>query len=84
MQEAVPVGQGAMAAIIALATDKIKEICADVEAKTGTACQAVNFNCPGQVVIAGATEAVQQACDAMKEAGAKRAILMHPAADRLK
>lgn len=95
MQEAVPVGQGAMAAIIALATDKIKEICADVEAKTGTACQAVNFNCPGQVVIAGATEAVQQACDAMKEAGAKRAImlpvsapfhstLMQPAADRLK
>ncbi|WP_432641717.1 ACP S-malonyltransferase [Acidaminococcus sp.] len=95
MQEAVPVGQGAMAAIIALATDKIKEICADVEAKTGSACQAVNFNCPGQVVIAGATEAVQQACDAMKEAGAKRAImlpvsapfhstLMQPAADRLK
>ena len=95
MQEAVPVGQGAMAAIIALATDKIKEICADVEAKTGTACQAVNFNCPGQVVIAGATEAVQNACDAMKAAGAKRAILlpvsapfhstlMQPAADRLK
>lgn len=95
MQEAVPVGQGAMAAIIALATDKIREICADVEKKTGKACQAVNFNCPGQVVIAGATEAVQKACDAMKEAGAKRAILlpvsapfhstlMQPAADRLK
>ncbi|WP_071142365.1 ACP S-malonyltransferase [Acidaminococcus timonensis] len=95
MQEAVPVGQGAMAAIIALATDKIREICADVEKETGKACQAVNFNCPGQVVIAGATEAVQKACDAMKEAGAKRAILlpvsapfhstlMQPAADRLK
>lgn len=95
MQEAVPVGQGAMAAIIALATDKIREICADVEKKTGKACQPVNFNCPGQVVIAGATEAVQQACDALKEAGAKRAILlpvsapfhstlMQPAADRLK
>ncbi|WP_303814079.1 ACP S-malonyltransferase [Acidaminococcus timonensis] len=95
MQEAVPVGQGAMAAIIALATDKIREICADVEAKTGKACQPVNFNCPGQVVIAGATEAVQQACKALKEAGAKRAImlpvsapfhstLMQPAADRLK
>lgn len=95
MQEAVPVGQGAMAAIIALATDKIKEICADVEKETGKACQAVNFNCPGQVVIAGATEAVQNACDAMKAAGAKRAILlpvsapfhstlMQPAADRLK
>lgn len=95
MQEAVPVGQGAMAAIIALATDKIREICADVEKETGKACQAVNFNCPGQVVIVGATEAVQKACDAMKEAGAKRAILlpvsapfhstlMQPAADRLK
>lgn len=95
MQEAVPVGQGAMAAIIALATDKIKEICADVEKETGKACQAVNFNCPDQVVIAGATEAVQNACDAMKAAGAKRAILlpvsapfhstlMQPAADRLK
>lgn len=95
MQEAVPVGQGAMAAIIALATDKIREICAEVEKETGKACQAVNFNCPGQVVIAGATEAVQKACDAMQEAGAKRAILlpvsapfhstlMQPAADRLK
>ena len=95
MQEAVPVGQGAMAAIIALATDKIREICADVEKETGKAYQAVNFNCPGQVVIAGATEAVQKACDAMQEAGAKRAILlpvsapfhstlMQPAADRLK
>ncbi|WP_289050631.1 ACP S-malonyltransferase [uncultured Acidaminococcus sp.] len=95
MQEAVPVGQGAMAAIIALAADKIREICADVEKETGKACQAVNFNCPGQVVIAGATEAVQKACDAMQEAGAKRAILlpvsapfhstlMQPAADRLK
>ena len=95
MQEAVPVGQGAMAAIIALATDKIREICAEVEKETGKACQAVNFNCPGQVVIAGATEAVQKACDAMKEAGAQRAILlpvsapfhstlMQPAADRLK
>ncbi|WP_317303541.1 ACP S-malonyltransferase [Acidaminococcus timonensis] len=95
MQEAVPVGQGAMAAIIALATDKIREICADVEKETGKACQAVNFNCPGQVVIAGATEAVQKACDVMKEVGAKRAILlpvsapfhstlMQPAADRLK
>ena len=95
MQEAVPVGQGAMAAIIALATDKIREICADVEKETGKACQAVNFNCPGQVVIAGATEAVKEACEALKAAGAKRAImlpvsapfhstLMQPAADRLK
>lgn len=95
MQEAVPVGEGAMAAIIALDTDTIKTICADVEKRTGKAVQAVNFNCPGQVVIAGATEAVQEAADLMKKAGAKRAMmlavsapfhstLMQPAADRLK
>ncbi len=95
MQEAVPVGKGAMAAIIALDTDTIKTICADVEKRTGKAVQAVNFNCPGQVVIAGATEAVQEAADLMKKAGAKRAMmlavsapfhstLMQPAADRLK
>lgn len=94
MQEAVPVGEGAMAAIIALATDKIEEICTQVSQETGKPVQAVNFNCPGQVVIAGSTEAVQKAADAMKEAGAKRAILlpvsapfhstlMQPAADRL-
>lgn len=95
MQEAVPVGEGAMAAIIALDTDTIKTICADVEKRTGKAVQAVNFNCPGQVVIAGATEAVQEAADLMKKACAKRAMmlavsapfhstLMQPAADRLK
>lgn len=95
MQEAVPVGQGAMAAIIALDTAKIREICADIQEKRNEAVQPVNFNCPGQVVIAGATEAVKEACEALKAAGAKRAImlpvsapfhstLMQPAADRLK
>lgn len=94
MQEAVPVGEGAMAAIISLATDKIEEICAKVSSETGKPVEAVNFNCPGQVVIAGSTEAVQKAADALKEAGAKRAImlpvsapfhstLMQPAAERL-
>lgn len=95
MQEAVPVGQGAMAAIIALDADKIREICAQIQDKRKEAVQPVNFNCPGQVVIAGATEAVKEACEALKAAGAKRAILlpvsapfhstlMQPAADRLK
>ena len=95
MQEAVPVGQGAMAAIIALDTARIREICAEIQERRGEAVQPVNFNCPGQVVIAGATEAVKEACDALKAAGAKRAILlpvsapfhstlMQPAADRLK
>ena len=94
MQEAVPVGQGAMAAIIALDTEKIKEICKEVQDRTGLAVQPVNFNCPGQVVIAGATDAVREASEALRAAGAKRAIvlpvsapfhstLMQPAADRL-
>lgn len=94
MQEAVPVGEGSMAAVLGLEADKIVEICRNVEAESGEAVQAVNFNCPGQVVIAGAVNAVNKAIDALKEAGAKRAILlpvsapfhstlMQPAADRL-
>ena len=94
MQEAVPVGKGAMAAIIGLDTGKIEEICQNVQEKMGKAVQAVNYNCPGQIVIAGATEAVQKAADELKEAGAKRAMLlavsapfhstlMQPAADKL-
>ncbi len=79
MQEAVPLGEGGMAAILGLAEDKIKAVCADISAKGGTV-QAVNFNCPGQIVIAGSTKAVEEAAAAMKEAGAKRAILLHVSA----
>ncbi|MDR3589656.1 MAG: ACP S-malonyltransferase [Negativicutes bacterium] len=93
MQEAVPLGEGGMAAILGLDRDQIIAICNDVQAKFGPV-QAVNFNCPGQVVIAGATKAVEQASEALKAAGAKRAIplpvsapfhssLMKPAAERL-
>ena len=95
MQEAVPVGEGAMAAVMGLTPDEIVAICQKVEADCGEAVQAVNFNCPGQVVIAGATKAVEKASEALKAAGAKRAIplpvsapfhstLMKPAAERLK
>ena len=95
MQEAVPVGEGAMAAVIGLTPDEIVAVCQNVEAECGEAVQAVNFNCPGQVVIAGATKAVDKAAEALKAAGAKRAILlpvsapfhstlMNPAAERLK
>ena len=95
MQEAVPVGEGAMAAVMGLTPDEITEICQKVEEECGEAVQAVNFNCPGQVVIAGATKAVEKAGVALKAAGAKRAIplpvsapfhstLMKPAAERLK
>ena len=95
MQEAVPVGEGAMAAVMGLTPDEITEICQKVEEECGEAVQAVNFNCPGQVVIAGAAKAVERAGVALKAAGAKRAIplpvsapfhstLMKPAAERLK
>lgn len=93
MQEAVPLGEGSMAAILALPREEVITICAEVDATVGSV-QAVNFNCPGQIVIAGATKAVEIAAEKMKAAGAKRAVilpvsapfhsrLMEPAALRL-
>lgn len=94
MQEAVPVGEGSMAAVLGLESQQIVDICRNIEAESGEAVQAVNFNCPGQVVIAGAVGAVNKAIEALKAAGAKRAILlpvsapfhstlMQPASERL-
>lgn len=91
MQQAVPEGQGAMAAILMLDDDAVRAACAQV----GGIVQAVNFNAPGQVVIAGEKAAVERAMEACKEKGAKRAVLlpvsapfhstlMRPAADKLK
>jgi [acyl-carrier-protein] S-malonyltransferase len=92
MQEAVPEGQGAMAAILGLDDDAARAACA--EAAQGEAVQAVNFNAPGQVVIAGHKNAVARAIEACKSRGAKRAMplpvsapfhssLMQPAAGKL-
>lgn len=92
MQSAVPQGVGAMAAILGLGDEQVKNICA--EAAQGEVVEAVNFNSPGQVVIAGNTAAVERAMAAAKEAGAKRALLlpvsvpshcslMKPAAEKL-
>lgn len=92
MQQAVPAGQGGMAAIIGLEDDQVREVCAT--AAEGDVLQAVNFNAPGQVVIAGSAAAIERATVQMKEAGAKRAMplpvsipahssLMSPAAERL-
>ncbi|MDO8343075.1 MAG: ACP S-malonyltransferase [Cellvibrio sp.] len=92
MQEAVPAGQGAMAAIIGLGDALILEACK--KAEQGEVVAAVNFNSPGQVVIAGTAAAVERASALCKEAGAKRALplpvsapfhteLMRPAAERL-
>lgn len=93
MQEAVPVGQGGMAAIIGLADEVIVDACAKATENAGEV-QAVNFNCPGQTVIAGTTAGVEAAVELLKEAGAKKAVilpvsapfhstLMKPAAEKL-
>ena len=74
MQEAVPVGEGAMAAIIGLDDDTIIKICAD-SSEVG-AVQAVNFNCPGQTVIAGKIRGVETAVERLKSAGAKKAVIL--------
>lgn len=92
MQEAVPEGEGAMAAIIGLADDRVEAICAEKSA-VGVV-SAVNYNSPGQLVIAGTARAVEEAVEACRNAGAKKAMalpvsapfhtsLMKPAADRL-
>lgn len=91
MQEAVPEGKGAMAAILMLDDDAVRAACA----QAGGVVQAVNFNAPGQVVIAGEKTAVERAMELCKEKGAKRAMLlpvsapfhstlMRPAAEKLK
>jgi [Acyl-carrier-protein] S-malonyltransferase (EC 2.3.1.39) len=74
MQSAVPKGSGSMAAVLGLDDAKVIEICA--QSSSYGVVEAVNFNSPGQVVIAGEKEAVIQACDEMKEAGAKRALVL--------
>lgn len=72
MQEAVPVGQGAMAAILAMDASAIEEVISGIDG-----VQIANYNCPGQIVISGKKEAVETACEKLKEAGAKRAIMLN-------
>lgn len=74
MQQAVPAGEGAMAAILGLEDDVVRELCA--EAAVNGVVEAVNFNSPGQVVIAGAANAVKHAIEIASEKGAKRALLL--------
>lgn len=92
MQTAVPEGTGSMAAILGLDNDTVQQVCD--AASLGEVVEAVNFNSPAQVVIAGTVSAVERACELAKEAGAKRALLlpvsvpshcslMKPAAERL-
>lgn len=93
MNEAVPAGVGAMAAILGLASDAVKSVTDDITAN-GDVVQPANLNCPGQIVISGTKAGVEKACIALKEVGARRAIpldvsgpfhssLMKPAAEKL-
>lgn len=93
MQKACEANPGTMAAIIGLSDEKVEEICAEVS-KNGKLVIPANYNCPGQLVISGDVEAVNEACEKLKEAGAKRALplkvggafhspLMQPAKDEL-
>ena len=95
MQNAVPVGTGGMAAILGLDDAIVIQVCAEASAASGGIVEAVNFNAPGQVVIAGANDAVTKACELLKVAGAKRALplpvsapfhssLLEPASQKLK
>ena len=94
MQTAVPVGQGAMAAILGLDAAVVREVCAAVALQTGEVVEPANFNDPKQTVIAGSKAGVDRACEQLKAQGAKRALLlavsapfhsslMKPAADAL-
>ena len=94
MQNAVPVGVGGMAAVLGIDDAVVKQVCADAQAATGEIVEAVNFNSPGQVVIAGHKGAVEKACELATAAGAKRALvlpvsapfhstLLQPAAEKL-
>ena len=96
MQDAVPVGQGGMAAILGLSDEDVKAACAEaMTAVAGEVVEAVNFNAPAQVVIAGNKAAVESACEIAKAKGAKRALilpvsapfhssLLKPASDKLR
>jgi len=95
MQTAVPVGVGAMAAILGLDDETVRAVCAEAARESAGVVEAVNFNAPAQVVIAGHKAAVEKACELAKAKGAKRALplpvsapfhssLLQPASDRLR
>lgn len=94
MQKACEANPGTMAAILALPDEKVEEVCKQISEETAKVVVPANYNCPGQLVISGEVEAIEQACQRLKEAGAKRALvlpvggafhspLMQPAKDEL-
>lgn len=76
MQKACEVNPSTMAAVIALADEKVEEICAAIQQETNEVVVAANYNCPGQLVISGSIKAIEIACEKMKAAGAKRALVL--------
>ena len=76
MQKACGINPSTMAAVLALADEKVEEICAEIQAETGEVVVAANYNCPGQLVISGTLKGVEIACEWMKAAGAKRALVL--------
>lgn len=76
MQRACELIPSTMAAVLALADDKVEEVCAAVQKETGEIVVPANYNCPGQLVISGSLKGIEIACEKMKAAGAKRALLL--------
>ncbi len=76
MQKACEATPSTMAAVLGLADEKVESICKEVAAATGEVVVPANYNCPGQLVISGSIKGVEAACEKMKEAGAKRALLL--------
>ena len=76
MQKACELAPSTMAAVLSLADDKVEEVCAAVLAETGEVVVPANYNCPGQLVISGSAKGIEIACERMKAAGAKRAIVL--------
>ncbi|MEY3620050.1 MAG: S-malonyltransferase [Bacteroidota bacterium] len=76
MQSACELQPSTMAAVLALADDKVEEICATVSKESGEVVVPANYNCPGQLVISGSTKGIEIACEQMKAAGAKRALVL--------
>ena len=76
MQKACEIQPSTMAAVLALADEKVEEICAAIQRETGEIVVAANYNCPGQLVISGSIKGIEIACERMKTAGAKRALVL--------
>ncbi len=76
MQKVCEAGPSAMAAVLGLEDEKVEAICAEVQEKTGEIVVPANYNCPGQLVISGSVKGVETACEEMKAAGAKRALML--------